>query len=129
MLRRMIRITSGNHLRILKYKNIFAKEYALNWSGEVFAVKNINNTVPWRDVSVWGIPWILRIKKFWGLFMISNFKRSIKQSFSRKTKRYHNLHWTLVITLFSKYSFKNTWAFIWTVNWTFMNIFITCLKK
>ena len=28
-----------------------------------------------------------------------------------------------VITLFSMCSFKNTWTFIWTVNWTFVDIF------
>ena len=26
----------GNHVRILKYKNIFPKSYISNWSGEVF---------------------------------------------------------------------------------------------
>ena len=29
----------NNHVRISKYKNIFAKEYAPNWSEEVFVVK------------------------------------------------------------------------------------------
>ena len=29
----------GDHLRISKYKNIFAKEYIPNWSEEIFAVK------------------------------------------------------------------------------------------
>ena len=29
----------GNHVRILKYKNIFAKGYALNWFEEVFVIK------------------------------------------------------------------------------------------
>ena len=52
--------------------------------------------------------------------------------FSRKIKKIlhpYTLHLTLIITLFSKYSFKNAWAFIWTVNWTHMNTFKTCLKK
>ena len=26
----------GNHVRIFKYKNIFAKRYSPNWSGEAF---------------------------------------------------------------------------------------------
>ena len=26
----------GDHVRISKYKNIFAKGYTLNWSGEIF---------------------------------------------------------------------------------------------
>ena len=37
----------GDHVRISKYKNIFAKGYAPNWSGEVFVVSEIKNTVPW----------------------------------------------------------------------------------
>ena len=36
----------GNHVRISKYKNIFGKRYAPNWSGEIFIVKKIKNTVP-----------------------------------------------------------------------------------
>ena len=37
----------GDHVRIFKYKNIFAKGYASNWSEEVFVINKINNTVPW----------------------------------------------------------------------------------
>ena len=37
----------GNHVRISKYKNIFAKGYRPNWSEEVFIVNKIKNTVPW----------------------------------------------------------------------------------
>ena len=36
----------GDHVRISKYKTIFAKGYAQNWS-EVFVVSKIKNTVPW----------------------------------------------------------------------------------
>ena len=39
-----------NHVRISKYKNIFAKEYTPNWSEEIFIVSRINNTVPWTYV-------------------------------------------------------------------------------
>ena len=31
----------GEHVRISKYKNIFAKGYIPNWSEEVFAVKKV----------------------------------------------------------------------------------------
>ena len=34
----------GHHIRISKYKNIFAKGYAPNWSEEVFVVSKIKNT-------------------------------------------------------------------------------------
>ena len=37
----------GDHVRISKYKNIFAKRYTPNWSEEVFVINKIKNTVPW----------------------------------------------------------------------------------
>ena len=37
----------GDHVRISKYKNIFAKGYTPNWSEEVFVVSKIKNAVPW----------------------------------------------------------------------------------
>ena len=37
----------SDHVRISKYKNIFAKGYTPNWSEEVFAIKKIKNTAPW----------------------------------------------------------------------------------
>ena len=36
----------GDHVRISKYKNIFAKGYTPNWSEKVFVVSKIKNTVP-----------------------------------------------------------------------------------
>ena len=36
----------GNHVRISKYKNIFAKGYTQNWSKEVFVVSRIKDKVP-----------------------------------------------------------------------------------
>ena len=40
----------GGHVRISKYKNIFAKGYARNWSEEVFVLSGIKITVPWTYV-------------------------------------------------------------------------------
>ena len=37
----------GDHVRISKYKNIFAKGCTPNWSEEVFIISKINNKVPW----------------------------------------------------------------------------------
>ena len=37
----------GDHVRISKYKNVFAKGYVPNWSEEVLIVNKIKNTVPW----------------------------------------------------------------------------------
>ena len=39
-----------DHVRISKYKNIFAKGYTPNWSEEVFMIKEVKNTVPWTYV-------------------------------------------------------------------------------
>ena len=36
----------GDHVRISKHKNIFAKDYTPNWSEEIFVIKEIKNTVP-----------------------------------------------------------------------------------
>ena len=38
----------GDHVRILKLKNVFVKGYTPNWSEEIFVVKTIKNTVPWK---------------------------------------------------------------------------------
>ena len=40
----------GDHVRISKYKNIFAKGYMPNWSEEVFFIKKVKNTVSWTYV-------------------------------------------------------------------------------
>ena len=40
----------GDHVRISKYKNIFAERYTPNWSEEVFVIKKVKNTVPWTYV-------------------------------------------------------------------------------
>ena len=37
----------GDHVRISKYKNIFAKGYTPNQSEEMFVVSKIKNAVPW----------------------------------------------------------------------------------
>ena len=40
----------GDHVRISKYKNVFAKGYTQNMSEEVFVVSKTKDTVPWRYV-------------------------------------------------------------------------------
>ena len=41
----------GDHVRISKFKNVFAKGYTPNWSEEIFIVKKVKNTVPWTYVT------------------------------------------------------------------------------
>ena len=45
----MIKIV-GNHVRISKYKNIFAKGCTQNQSEEVFVIKKVKDTVPWTYI-------------------------------------------------------------------------------
>ena len=40
----------GDHVRISKCKNIFAKGNTPNWSEEIFAISKIKDTVPWTYV-------------------------------------------------------------------------------
>ena len=40
----------GDHVRISKYKHIFAKGYTSNCSENFFVIKNNKNTVPWTYV-------------------------------------------------------------------------------
>ena len=42
----------GDHVRILKYKTIFAEGYVLNWSEEVFVFIKVENAVPWTYVII-----------------------------------------------------------------------------
>ena len=44
------KVKVGNHSRISKFTNVFAKGYTPNWSAEIFVVKKIKNTVPWTYV-------------------------------------------------------------------------------
>ena len=44
------KIKIGNHVRISKYKNIFAKDYSPNWSEEPFVISKVKNTMPWTYV-------------------------------------------------------------------------------
>ena len=40
----------GDHIRLSKYKNIFAKWCSPNWPEEVFVINKTKNTVPWTYV-------------------------------------------------------------------------------
>ena len=40
----------GDHVRISKYKNSFAKGYTPNWPEEIFVISNIKNSASWTYV-------------------------------------------------------------------------------
>ena len=41
---------AGDHVKISKYKNVFAKGYTPNWSEEISVISKIKNTVPWAYI-------------------------------------------------------------------------------
>ena len=67
-----------DHVRISKYKNIFAKGYAANWSEEIFIVSKIKNTVPTYAISD------LNGEKITGNFYEKNYKKLIKKNLEQK---------------------------------------------
>ena len=40
----------GDHIKISKDKNVFAKGYAPNWSNEVFVIRKVKDTMAWTYV-------------------------------------------------------------------------------
>ena len=40
----------GDHVRISKYENIFAKGYTPDWSEQAFVVSKNKNTIPWTYI-------------------------------------------------------------------------------
>ena len=44
------KFTVSDHVRISKYKNIFAKGHTPNWSEEIFIFKTIKNILPWTYI-------------------------------------------------------------------------------
>ena len=65
----------GDHVRISKYKNIFAKGHTPNWSEDVFVVGKIKNTVPWTCIINH-----LNGEEIIGTFYAKNYKRLIKKN-------------------------------------------------
>ena len=66
----------GDHGRISKYKNIFAKGYASNWSEEVFVVSKIKNTAPWIYVVS-----DLNVKEITGSFYEKELQKTSQEKF------------------------------------------------
>ena len=64
-----------DHVRISKYKSIFAKGYAPNWWEEVLVVSKIKNTVPWTMLLM-----ISMVKKLLEHFMKKNYERLINNN-------------------------------------------------
>ena len=65
----------NDHVRISKYKNIFAKGYTPNYSEEAFVIKKVKNTVPWAYVIN-----DLNAKNLSKPFMKKNCRKKIKKN-------------------------------------------------
>ena len=65
----------GDHVRISKYKNAFAKRYTSNWSEEVSVIKKVKNAVP----STYVINDLIG-DEIIGTFMKRNYKRLINKN-------------------------------------------------
>ena len=59
----------GDHVRISKNENIFAKGYMHNWSEEIFVIKKIKNTLPWHMLLM-----ILMLKRLLALSKKKNYR-------------------------------------------------------
>ena len=68
-----------DHVRISKYKNIFAKGHTPNWSEESFVIKKVKNTVHGQMLLM-----ILMVKKLLEHFMKKNYKKQIKKNLKKK---------------------------------------------
>ena len=69
----------GDHVRIWKYKNIFAQDHTPNWSEEFFIFKKVRNSIPWAHVIH-----DLNREKFIATFHEKKYKRQIKPSLEKK---------------------------------------------
>ena len=69
----------GDHVRICKYKNIFAKGYMPNWSEKVFVISKIKNTVPWTYIIN-----DLMVKQLLEHFIKKNWRRLVKKNLELK---------------------------------------------
>ena len=65
----------GDHIRMLKYKNTFAKGYVLNWSEEFFVIRKVKTLCRGHMLLV-----ILMEKKCFERFTKKNCKNQIKNS-------------------------------------------------
>ena len=68
----------GNNVRISKYKNVSAKGYVPNWSGEVFVIKKVESTLPWMLLL------ILKKRNCWNVLRKRITKKQVKKNSEMK---------------------------------------------
>ena len=69
-----LKFKNGDHVRISKYKMIFAKPFTPNCPEEVFVIKQGKNTVSWTYATE------DLVKKLSERFLKKNYRKQIKQS-------------------------------------------------
>ena len=70
----------GDHVRISKYKIIFARGNTKNWSEEVFVISKIKDTVPWTHAIS-----DLNRGKFAGSFYEKELQKTNQNEYNRKS--------------------------------------------
>ena len=94
---------AGDHVRILKYKNIFAKGYTPNWSEEDFVVSKIKSTVPWTYLVS-----DLNGEKITGSFYEKELQKTSQKEFRiEKVIRRKDMIIVLIVGLITKILYKN----------------------
>ena len=86
----------GDHARILKYKNNFAKGCVPNWSEEVSVIKKVKNTAPWMYV----------ISDLKGEEIVGTFYERALQKANQKEFRVENSIILLIVGLIKKVWYK-----------------------
>ena len=66
----------GDHVRISKYKNILLKDIFQIKSEEVFVIKEVKNTVPWKYIIG-----DVNCEKFFGLFYEKELQKTNQEEF------------------------------------------------
>ena len=94
---------TGDNVRISKYKNMFAKGYTPNQSGEVFVIKNVKDTVPWTYVINY-----LKGEGFLGRF----YEKELQQT-DQKEFRIENIMKRKGDKLYVKWKGYNNWFNCW----------------
>ena len=69
----------GDHVRISKYKNIFAKGGTANWCEGVFVIKKVEDALPWTYVIS-----DINGEEIVGTFYKNNCKKQIEKSLELK---------------------------------------------
>ena len=106
----------GDHVGILRYKNIFANGCTPNWSEETFVIKKVKNSIPWTNVIN-----DLNGTEIFGTFFEKELQKTNQREFRTKKvikKKGDKLFikWKGCDSSFNRY--KNIFAKGYTPNWS-----------